>query len=165
METVSKTHCCVSVVFWELLGREGVVMCSEANRANRRTGERCGTRTRYQQEYHHASRAPPAHPRGDLPGLDKWVRQASWSQLKNPSLRARCLLRVMLVGHARQQVSHSRNQASVAHNYIVVPSYRNGSAVGTREVGSLGDDVLGHLGCGTMTTFANGHSLSVHISL
>lgn len=56
----------------------------------------------------------------------------------------------------QQRVSHSRNQASVAHIYILVPSYRNGSAVGTREVGSLGDDVLGHLGWGTMTAFANG---------
>lgn len=56
----------------------------------------------------------------------------------------------------QQRVSHRRNQVSVAHIYTLVLSYRNGSAEGTREVGSLGDDVLGHLGCGTMTAFASG---------
>lgn len=56
----------------------------------------------------------------------------------------------------QRQVSHRRNQVSVAHIYMLVLSYRNGSAVGTGEVGSLGDDVQGHLGWGTMTAFVNG---------
>lgn len=80
-----------------------------------------------------------------MPGLDKWVLQTSWSQLKNPSLRARCLLEVMLIGLASSRFLTVESFCG-PHLHIGIELYRNSSAVGTGEVGSLGDDVRGHLG-------------------